>query len=103
MGNKTGDRWGTPRALNIIFFQIRAFSFFIKSMSSLRANLKAALYSTQKTGLGIKKNFVQDQARKTLILEEEYWPRLYPLGRPLQKNKSSHFAAKTIQTSSLNI
>ena len=48
-----------------------AFPFFIKSMSTLRANLKAALYSTQKTGLKIKKNFMQDQALKTLIFPSE--------------------------------
>ena len=70
----------------------RAFLFFIKSTITLRKNLRPALHSTQKTGLEIKKiNFVQGPAQKTLILDQEYWPRLYPLKREKLKIYSSHF------------
>ena len=37
-----------------------------------------------------KKN-LQGPAQKTLILDQEYWPRLYPLKREKLKIYSSHF------------
>ena len=70
----------------------KKYNYKFSNFPNTEIYFKRALSIPNYPGLEIKKiNFMQGPAQKTLILDQEYWPRLYPLKREKLKIYSSHF------------